>query len=190
LIKYFVIAPLYSYKYTYLLRAIRFLDALVNRLYSLKMQNLFKCSRHAAGMKKFIYFTLTRPLLEIFISTPNLVINRSLLKMRFVNKIEIQSHGNYFPLKMFKHIHGSRFAALRQTSPLWKQIYRREMITWSISSLVKIRKISVLSVSHCLQYNKNYYHRSFFFTRSHKLLVLSRKYISVGVANFFSGDSR
>ena len=28
-------------------------------------------------------------------------------KMRFLNKIEIQAHGNYFPLKMFKRIHGS-----------------------------------------------------------------------------------
>ena len=48
---------------------------------------------------------------------------------------------------------GSR---LLQKSPFWKQNYWREMITWSISSLVKIWKIShcVFSVSYCQLYNK------------------------------------
>ena len=40
-------------------------------------------------------------------------------------------------------------------SPFWKRNYWREMITWSISSLVKIWKIShcVFSVSYCQLYN-------------------------------------
>ena len=52
---------------------------------------------------------------------------------------------------------GSR---LLQKSPFWKQNYWREMITWSISSLVKIWKIShcVFSVSYCQLYNKTVYY--------------------------------
>ena len=51
---------------------------------------------------------------------------------------------------------GSR---LLQKSSFWKQNYWREMITWSISSLVKIWKIShcVFSVSYCQLYNKYIY---------------------------------
>ena len=55
---------------------------------------------------------------------------------------------------------GSR---LLQRSLFWKQNYWREMITWSISSLVKIWKIShcVFSVSYCQLYNKIWYFKYF-----------------------------